>query len=77
MFRLKENLIYTGHEVRTSKKSGNTYTLVRFLDGKGSVFSCVAKCVIPSISQLDEVEVDIEVIPGRYNQINVLNIEKV
>lgn len=77
MFRLKENLIYTGHEVRTNKKNGNTYTLVRFLDDNGSVFSCVAKCDVPSISQLDEVEVDIEVIPGRYNQINVLSIEKV
>lgn len=77
MFRLKENLIYTGHEVRTNKKNGNTYTLVRFLDDNGSVFSCVAKCDIPSISQLDEVEVDIEIVPGRYNQINVLSIEKV
>lgn len=77
MFKFKENIIFTGKKEVVSKK-GKEYVLFNYLNDEGEIFSTLAKCDLPEdIKQLDEVEVEFEVIPGRYIQLNTLDIKKV
>lgn len=76
MFKFKESVIFTGKKEVVSKK-GNEYTVFNYLNEEGEIFSTLAKCDLPAdIKQLDEVQVEFEVIPGRYIQLNTLDIKK-
>lgn len=78
MLEFETELVYTGHEKRTNKKSGTEYLLTNFLDDKGQTFGCVTDCSIDhDISQLDKVKALLKVVPGRYVQVRVLALEKV
>lgn len=75
MFTIEAELIFTGYETRTSKNN-KTYTLVKYLSNKGDIFATVLKCDKIELKQLDKVKAKIEVIPGRYVQLNTIGIYK-
>lgn len=78
MLQFESELVYTGSEKRTNKKSGTDYLLTNFLDEKGQTFGCVTDCAVDhDIEQLDRVNVLLKVVPGRYTQLRVLSMEKV
>lgn len=76
MFTIETELIFTGYESRTSKNNNRRYTLVKYLSDKGDIFSTLLKCEKVQLTQLDKVKVKLEVIPGRYVQINTVGISK-
>lgn len=77
MLKFNEKLIYTGHSERTSKQSGEIYTIVNFLGSDGQSFGVIAKTNIPnSIKQLDTVDVLLGVTTGRYVGLQLLEISK-
>lgn len=78
MLEFETELVYTGHEKRTNQKSGTEYVLTNFLDEKGQTFGCVTECNINhDIVQLDRVRALLKVVPGRYTQLRVLEMEKI
>lgn len=76
MFTIETELIFTGYESRTSKNNNQKYTLVKYLSDKGDIFATLLKCNKITLNQLDKVKVKLEVIPGRYVQINTVEISK-
>lgn len=77
MLKFEEKMIYTG-KIKKVSKQGNNYTIVNYLNSDGTTFGTIAECEIPEdISQLDQVLVKFEVIPGRYVQLKTVGIEKV
>lgn len=76
MFVIEKELIFTGYETRTSKNNNRRYTLVKYLSDKGDIFWTLLKCDKIELNQLDKVKVKLEVIPGRYVQINTIGISK-
>lgn len=74
MLEFKEKLIYTGKYERISEK-GNKYTIVNFLDEEGKTFGVIANCQVPELTQLQEVLVKFKLTPGRYNKLEIINIE--
>lgn len=76
MFTIEAELIFTGYEIRTSKKNNRQYTLVKYLNDKGDIFSTLLKCEKVDLNQLDKVKVILEVVPGRYVQLNTVGISK-
>ena len=78
MLKFKERCILTGIEKRKSQKTGTEYTLANFLGESGQTFGCIVEGNIPQgVKQLDIVEVDFIVVPGRYTQLKVESIKKV
>ena len=78
MLEFKEICILTGVEQRKSKKTGETYRIVNFLGENGQIFSCMLESDVPAgLKQLDKVEVNFKVYPGRFTQLKVLGIKKV
>lgn len=79
MFNFEEkNLILTGIEKRISKKTDREYSIVNFLDRNGQTFGCMLDTELEdNFSQLDNVDVLFEVIPGRYTQLKVKGLKKV
>jgi hypothetical protein len=78
MLNFKEKMILTGITQRISQKTQEKYLLVNFLGEDGQTFGCMADCEIPQgLEQLDKVEVDFKVLPGRYTQLKVLGLKKV
>jgi hypothetical protein len=78
MLEFRENCILTGIEKRISSKSGEVYIIANILGENGKTFSCVVECEIPQgLSQLDKVDVEFKVIPGRYTQLKVIGLKKV
>lgn len=68
--------IITGVEKKTSK-DGNEYILIHFLNDDGRTFSCVSEVPLPSdIKQLDKVNVEFQIIIGRYINLRVVGIWK-
>lgn len=76
MFIIEAELIFTGYETRTSKNNNKPYTLVKYLSDKGDIFATVLKCDKIELKQLDKVKVILEVVPGRYVQLNTVRISK-
>lgn len=76
MFTIETELIFTGYESRISKTKNKRYTLVKYLSDKGDIFTTMLKCDKVPLNQLDKVKVKLEVIPGRYVQINTVEISK-
>ena len=76
MFKIETELIFTGYETRTSKNNNRQYTLVKYLNNKGDIFTTVLKCEKIELNQLDKVKVLLEVVPGRYVQLNTVGISK-
>lgn len=78
MFELKEEIIFTGFNQRTSQKTGAPYTIVNFLGQDGQTFGVMADCDIPlDLVQLDKVKVTFKVMTGRYTQLRLIDIKKV
>ena len=76
MFIIETELIFTGYEERKSKNNNKPYTLVKYLSDKGDIFATLLKCEKIDLSQCDKVKVKLEVVPGRYVQINTVGISK-
>lgn len=76
MFTIETELIFTGYEERKSKYNNKPYTLVKYLSNKGDIFATVLKCEKIELNQLDKVKVLLEVVPGRYVQLNTARISK-
>lgn len=77
MLKFKEKIIMTGIERRVSKQ-GNEYLIINYLGENGQTFGTIAECFIPDgLKQLDKVEVDFQVVPGRYTQLKTVGISKV
>lgn len=78
MLRFKERCILTGIEKRKSKKTDTEYNIANFLGENGQTFGCIVEGnVSQGVKQLDTVEVDFRVVPGRYTQLKVEGIKKV
>lgn len=78
--KFKTQKIVTGVENRVSTKTNNPYTLITYLDDNGTTFSTITteNTVIPTgLKQLDKVDVEFEVLPGKYMQLKTLTIVKV
>lgn len=74
--RFQTERIITGAEKKTSK-NGNVYTIINFLDDNGRTFSCVSDVSLTSdIKALDKVNVEFEIITGRYTNLRVVGIWK-
>lgn len=74
--RFQTERIITGAEKKTSK-NGNVYTIINFLDDNGRTFSCVSDVPLTSdIKALDKVNVEFEIITGRYTNLRVVGIWK-
>lgn len=77
MLKFKEKIIMTGIERRVSKQ-GKEYIIINYLGENGQTFGTIAECYIPDdLNQLEKVEVDFQVIPGRYTQLKTVGIRKV
>lgn len=76
MFIIETELIFTGYEERKSKNNNRRYTLVKYLSDKGDIFATLLKCEKVELNQLDKVKVILEVVPGRYVQLNTVGISK-
>ena len=79
MLQFKETCILTGIEKRLNKDKTKEYILINFLGETGQTFGCmyVGEIVPSGFNQLDKVAVDFKVVPGRYTQLQVLNMVKV
>lgn len=68
----------TGIVQRTSKKTGNDYLIVNFLNAKGESFGAMYKGsdeILGLYEMFDRVKATFEVITGRYMALNLINIE--
>lgn len=79
MLEFKEVCILTGIEKRLNKDKTKEYILINFLGETGQTFGCMyaGEGVPTGFNQLDKVSVSFKVIPGRYTQLQVLNMTKV
>lgn len=77
MLKFENEIIYTGHQNRTSKQ-GKEYILINYLDESGQTFGTMAECIIPdNLKQLDRVKVQFGVVTGRYVGLKTLGLQKV
>lgn len=76
-FKLNEELIYTGKVEGISKKTGEPYTILNYLDNTGQVFGTMVTCEVPNLKQLDKVEVIMELQVGRYTTLKTIEIRKI
>jgi len=81
MLEFKEKCILTGISKRTSTKTNEEYLLINFLGEDGQTFGCMGSsdlaADVQGLQQLDKVEVNFKVIPGRYTQLKVLSLRKI
>ena len=77
MLEFKEKIILTSIEQKESQKTGRTYKIANFLGENGQTFTTMLDCDVPDgLKQLDWVDVLFKVIPGRYTQLRVKEINK-
>lgn len=77
----KSEKIVTGIETRKSKKTGNDYTVINYLNENGSTFSSMVSddCPLPAdLKQLSKVQVEFEVsfYNGNVTGLKTIDIKK-
>lgn len=70
---LKGEGIFAGQELKTSKKTGQIYTIIRILDTNGKLFEMLSDNPV-SAEQYKTIIFEVEVIQGQYPKYNFKNI---